>query len=341
MPGDRVSALDGPNGPGGDAPLRGIEPRQLAQAMAGELPPAGRRGSAAINPAMRARDHAARGDVLYLDGQFGAALDHFRQAVRLQPADADYRCRLASAAWMAGDTQAVAPNFLEAIRLNPRLTTAYESMGKWSVREGNIPAALEYSAAALALSPGDPGAILARAYVLIADGQTQAAWQLVEPLVASGYVSEQLAATYVRLAPKIGHETQALALVTRVLGQRGLSPLPLPFLHLHFDAVALLDGMGRYDEAFAQARRANRLVRRPFNAASNSELFSSYIRYFTPERLRSLPRATHGNGRPVLIVGMPRSGTSLVEQILATHPDVFGAGELASLGLIAGGIAAA
>ena len=47
--------------------------------------------------------------------------------------------------------------------------------------------------------------------------------------------------------------------------------------------------------------------------------------------MTSLPRATHGNQRPVLIVGMPRSGTTLVEQILACHPEIFGAGELSRL----------
>jgi hypothetical protein len=55
---------------------------------------------------------------------------------------------------------------------------------------------------------------------------------------------------------------------------------------------------------------------------------SEIIRCFSAGRLRSLPRATHGSRRPVFIVGMVRSGTSLVEQILASHPAVHGAGEL-------------
>ena len=54
------------------------------------------------------------------------------------------------------------------------------------------------------------------------------------------------------------------------------------------------------------------------------------------ERLDSLPRATHSNRRPVFIVGMPRSGTSLVEQILASHPAVYGAGELNQLRRLVG-----
>ena len=53
------------------------------------------------------------------------------------------------------------------------------------------------------------------------------------------------------------------------------------------------------------------------------------IKYFTREKIQSLPKAPLRSDKPVFIVGMPRSGTSLVEQILASHPAVHGAaGEL-------------
>jgi len=60
------------------------------------------------------------------------------------------------------------------------------------------------------------------------------------------------------------------------------------------------------------------------------------LAYCTPSRLHDLPRASHGSRRPVFIVGMPRSGTSLVEQILASHLEVYGAGELGLMPQIAG-----
>ena len=49
---------------------------------------------------------------------------------------------------------------------------------------------------------------------------------------------------------------------------------------------------------------------------------------FTPENMARMPRSPLLSQRPVFIVGMPRSGTSLVEQILASHPEVYGAGEM-------------
>jgi tetratricopeptide (TPR) repeat protein len=54
----------------------------------------------------------------------------------------------------------------------------------------------------------------------------------------------------------------------------------------------------------------------------------SYMALFSAEHFRQYPSLGMATGRPVFIVGMPRSGTSLVEQVLASHPQVFGAGEL-------------
>ena len=65
-----------------------------------------------------------------------------------------------------------------------------------------------------------------------------------------------------------------------------------------------------------------------YDAGPTDRLIRDFSQYFTRPVLRSLPRATHGSEAPVFIVGMPRSGTTLVEQILASHPAVHGAGEI-------------
>ena len=89
--------------------------------------------------------------------------------------------------------------------------------------------------------------------------------------------------------------------------------------------------MGRHDEAFEHARRGKEGRRPAYDPAQTSQSVDRRIKYFTPKKLRRLPRASHGNRRPVFIIGMPRSGTTLVEQILASHSQVCGAGELRAL----------
>jgi tetratricopeptide (TPR) repeat protein len=320
--------------PGTGSQVGGFPRRALqASTRPADLSSVGPTAGAPIDPAVRAREEAARGDVLYSRAQFRQALGHFREAVRLQPANSDYRFRLASTAWRAGEAREVAPNYREAIRLDPRFSAAHEAMGQWSLQRGDVRAALGYSAAALALSPRDPITIISRIHVLAGDGQTQAAWQLLEPIIASGMTGAQVAMAYALVAPTVGREEQAVAMLEGALGRSELGPTIRP--DLHFAAAGLLDRLGRYDQAFDHAQRANTLSGRSFSNASHSAAVADTIGYFTDQRLRSLPRATQGNRRPVLIVGMPRSGTSLVEQILASHPDVFGAGELPTLAAVA------
>src|SRR5579884_4178728 len=65
-------------------------------------------------------------------------------------------------------------------------------------------------------------------------------------------------------------------------------------------------------------------------------LFAAIEEAFSAEGIAAAPRSGATSERPVFILGMPRSGTTLVEQILASHPAVFGAGELAWLAEAAG-----
>jgi tetratricopeptide (TPR) repeat protein len=96
-----------------------------------------------------------------------------------------------------------------------------------------------------------------------------------------------------------------------------------------FALYSLLDEAGEYDRAFEVLRRANDLkaITSPSNVASQIEQSARIARTFTPDFIAE--RARHGDQRPgaVFIVGMPRSGTTLTEQILAAHPKVYAGGE--------------
>ncbi|MBS0473045.1 MAG: sulfotransferase [Proteobacteria bacterium] len=96
--------------------------------------------------------------------------------------------------------------------------------------------------------------------------------------------------------------------------------------------------LGRHDEAFALQLEANRLRRETYvyNVADTLAEIGRVKRFFTPQRMAAL--AGHGDPseRPVFIVGMMRSGTMLVEQILASHPRVHAIGEVPDFRLAVG-----
>ncbi len=96
----------------------------------------------------------------------------------------------------------------------------------------------------------------------------------------------------------------------------------------HFAAGKLLDDTGQYDLAFEHYSMGNKLRDVSHSPDQVRQSFDKIIQTFTPRAMQA--RAGQGvpSDKPIFVVGMPRSGTTLVEQILATHPDVFGAGEL-------------
>jgi len=90
------------------------------------------------------------------------------------------------------------------------------------------------------------------------------------------------------------------------------------------------DNCGSYDEAFEYYSKANniRFADAPFDIEKQKTVVNEAIATFTPEFFANFSHIVSDSEQPVFIVSMPRSGSSLIEQILASHPDVMGAGEL-------------
>jgi len=97
---------------------------------------------------------------------------------------------------------------------------------------------------------------------------------------------------------------------------------------LHFAAADLLDRLDRYDEAFAQARLGHQERHVQYDPHRIERLVDEKIELFTRPILRCLARASESSDKPIFIVGMPHSGTTLVGQVLASHPMMHDAGEL-------------
>lgn len=274
----------------------------------------------------RLRRIESAGDQLYFQQNYEPALGLFLEALRLGPQSTTIHYKVASAAWKAGQPRLVELHLLEAVRIDPRHAWAHEGLGLWYLNRDRLEPALRHSAAALELEPRNVHFIVSRAFVLAADRKPEEAWQLLAPVLADPLAGDRAATLYARIAPDIGHEQQAAAWATSRIndgaGDRS------DRRHLHFAAANLLDKMGRYDEAFEQAALAQQMASGRRSLDVRTVEMAAKIDRCTAARIRSWPRATHASARPVFIVGMPRSGTSLIEQVLASHPDVFGAGEL-------------
>ena len=124
---------------------------------------------------------------------------------------------------------------------------------------------------------------------------------------------------------------KALDLLAAIAAQNregGLGPNEL------LEKGRLLDRMGRYEEAFAAFTEGKRLCREVSGLVyldDHARQLTDHLRgFFTETRLRTLPRAQHRADlpQPIFILGFPRSGTTLVEQILSGHPQISAGDEL-------------
>lgn len=104
-------------------------------------------------------------------------------------------------------------------------------------------------------------------------------------------------------------------------------------INIAFGLGKALEDVGDYDRAFHYLSEGNRLKRQQFKYSIDEwrMFFEKLKSIFDAEFVRGFPCAGSEDDTPIFVLGMPRSGSSLVEQILASHPDVFGAGELKAL----------
>ena len=103
--------------------------------------------------------------------------------------------------------------------------------------------------------------------------------------------------------------------------------------NLHFSLGRACNNNKDYDQAFRHFTEANLKRRRglPFTLDNERKNTRKIIEAFTPELFDNFDGCGNPSELPVFIIGMPRSGTTLVEQIIASHPQVHGAGELNDL----------
>ena len=94
------------------------------------------------------------------------------------------------------------------------------------------------------------------------------------------------------------------------------------------------DDRHEYKQAFEHFRAGNDIDASSDPAGDHEASLRTVLAYFSKDRLQQLPRSTNESELPVFIVGMPRSGTTLVEQILASHPDVEPGGERGDISAI-------
>jgi tetratricopeptide (TPR) repeat protein len=102
------------------------------------------------------------------------------------------------------------------------------------------------------------------------------------------------------------------------------------YMPLHFAIGKAYDDVGAYEKAFDHFQTGTALKRAKlkYDEAQTFAFFDQIREVFDADYIASRPFEGRGSRVPIFIIGMPRSGSTLVEQVLSNHPDTFGAGEI-------------
>jgi Flp pilus assembly protein TadD len=305
--------------------------------------------------AQQAQDAYARGD-------YSQAIEHYTALVTLRPRDADVRINLGASLVKLGQYEPAQEQFRKAIARQRGCTAAYVNLANLQMMQGQFAEAETALHRALATKPTDLAARIALGTVLSLQGRLKEARtelekvlrvapRNAEALCALGSIemfegrfaeAEQLLKQALVANPQLSSGWSGLAQVRKMNGtdklwlkraQQAADSLTAPTdeAAVRFAIGKYFDDVGEYSKAFTSYSRANELLKTiatPYQRDQRTGFVDDMVRNYTADSLARPTGGTSTADKPILIVGMMRSGTSLVEQILASHPRVGGAGEL-------------
>lgn len=235
-------------------------------------------------------------NILLDGGDVDAAINHYRNAISADPQYADAHFNLGIALERSGQTDDAIDSYRRTLELDADRVAALHNLGSALESLGRVSEALVEYRMAVAKSPD-----YARAYYRIAT-------------LSNTAIDQSVLRTMENLLSTAEPNSDAA-------------------IHLHFGLARAYANMGLSGDAFRQWELGNKAKRATYayDVRDIQRFHGRIAKTFSSEMLKERERQGNDSDVPIFVVGMPRSGTTLVEQILASHPKVAAAGELSYL----------
>jgi tetratricopeptide (TPR) repeat protein len=251
------------------------------------------RGAIAIKPDF-SDPHSNLGNLLRLKGYLSESEALLRRALKLRPNNLDARINLGLTLVILGRTRDARACFAKVLKTAPRNLHALFGMGQIAMVEGRFEEAETTYRRVVELNPKMTDAwagLAATRKMTNADGEWLKSAE--------------------EMAKRATH--------------------PWEEARLRFAMGKYCDDVHDFAQAFQNFKRGNELLQtiaEDYDRKERSQLIDESIRVYSRDAIAKIGAAGSSSAKPVFVVGMPRSGTSLAEQIIASHPAAYGAGEL-------------
>jgi tetratricopeptide (TPR) repeat protein len=304
----------------------------------------------------------SRGNKLIEQGAHAEAAALYEEAVELDPTHAEAICNLGSALSYLGRYDEAERCFREAMAIKPNFSEPCANLGVLLRQKSYLADSEAFLRRALKLNPKNLDARVNLGLTLMFLGRMRdagacfakvlkSAPRHVFALFGMGRLAtlegrfEEAETTFRRIIdidPEMTNAWAALPLTRKMTDAdgewlRGMEEIaaraihPMEEANLRFSMGKYCDDVNDFAQAFRNFQRGNELLKtaaEDYDRKERSHFIDELIRVYSRESISNIGAAGSLSAKPVFVVGMPRSGTSLAEQIIASHPAAHGAGEL-------------
>ncbi|RWG77251.1 MAG: sulfotransferase family protein [Mesorhizobium sp.] len=263
-------------------------------------------------------------------GRVAAAVDFFRGAVDVRPDQLAARDNLGSSLKQLGQFEGAEEVYRGTIGRNPFHVRARIGLAETLQEAGRLDEAIALFRESLSIRPKDAELLYGLGVAMMEKGDLTEAADLARQAVA---IAPAMAKAWLLLT-QVKRQTDRDAELAGMVAEHAKAPQDsLARMQLSFGLGKANDDLKDYGRAFDYFAEGNAIRRKgiDYDPVKTRDEFEAMKAVFDKAFLEKHKPSDNSDDTPIFVVGMPRSGTTLVEQIIASHPQVFGAGELSIL----------
>ncbi|MDX8481384.1 sulfotransferase [Mesorhizobium sp. VK24D] len=263
-------------------------------------------------------------------GRVAAAVDFFRGAVDIRPDQLAARDNLGSSLKQLGQFEGAEEIFRGTIGRNPFHVRARIGLAETLQEAGRLDEAIALFRESLSIRPKDAELLYGLGVAMMEKGKLAEAADLARQAVA---IAPAMAKAWLLLT-QVKRQTERDAELAGMEAEHGKAPQDsLARMQLSFGLGKANDDLKDYGRAFDYFAEGNAIRRKgiDYDPVRTRDEFAAMKAVFDKAFFEKHRPSDISDDTPIFVVGMPRSGTTLVEQIIASHPQVYGAGELSIL----------
>ena len=262
-------------------------------------------------------------------GDVEAAAESFQRAAAVDPKFVEAHWKLGHLLWTeSAELSRIVKCFQAVLRAGPGTAIAALAEAKIFLQEDKIDEAESAARRAIEVEPRDGGSFCFLAALLIQKGRFDEAAACIDEALDRDFWSPNAYSQLVLMKKMTELDRPLLSRIEWLLREPGIAEEDRT--ELRFALGKAYDDLGEFERAIANLDEANRAKRRgrSFDVAAEDCYVEGLISRFTPEFMSQNAHRGSDCDIPVFVVGMPRSGTTLVEHILSSHPEIAAGGEL-------------